>query len=119
MGGNTFAAAIETIQASSVNQTGFTIDAATITTISKAHIMSNNIVTLADNGCVVADARLPSGSMIFVRQHRGGTSTGVATDGAADDQGIVNGVATLRNAAGGLGDTIGPDLAGRLAVTFP
>ena len=117
--GNTFAAAIETIQASSVNQTGFTIDAATITTISKAHIMSNNIVTLADNGCVVADARLPSGSMIFVRQHRGGTSTGVATDGAADDQGIVNGVATLRNAAGGLGDTIGPDLAGRLAVTFP
>ncbi len=117
--GNTFAAAIETLQASSVNQTGFTVEADVLAAIRKAPIMSNNILTLADNGCVVADARLPSGSMIFVRTHQGGTSDGTAGVGTGDGRGIFNGIATLRNAAGGLGDTIGPDAAGRLAVSFP
>ena len=93
--GPTLASAIETIQSSSVNNTGMTLDAAAVATIRGAHLASNNILTLTDNGCIVADARLPSGSFIFTRA-------------------ISTGIATLRNSVGGNGSVDG---SGFLAVS--
>ena len=78
---STFAQAIATIQGSSRNQSGFTIDADGLTQVAEASFDSSNVLTLDNNGCVVADRNVPSGSHITVRD-------------------IEDGVVTLRNAFG-------------------
>ena len=78
---STFAQAIATLQGSSRNQSGFTIDADGLTQVAEASFDSSNVLTLDNNGCVVADRNVPSGSHITVRA-------------------IEDGVATLRNALG-------------------
>jgi hypothetical protein len=73
--GATFSAAISTLQSGSANQTGFTVDAATLATIGGAPIASNNILALSDNGCRAADNQLPSGPFMAVRSIAGGIAT--------------------------------------------
>jgi hypothetical protein len=73
--GATFSNAIAALQAGAANQTGFTVDAATLATISGANIASNNIIALSDNGCRAADNQLPSGPFMAVRSITGSIAT--------------------------------------------
>ncbi len=98
---------IATMQAGGANQTGFTLDAETLATISRADFSSNILVTLASNGIRFADAFLPSGSLAHVR----GNGVLALNDGL----GISGGVATMRNAVGN-GAAFGGGPAGSLQV---
>ena len=94
-----FSNAIRDIQTGAANQSGFTLDAEQLGAVSSAAFRSNAVLTIADNGCIVADARLPSGSFAAVRY-------------------IHNGVATLRNAAG-IVNTTGQTPANAAPVGIP
>ena len=97
--GGAFAGSVRDIQASAVNQSGFTLDAEQLGVVSSSAFRSNAVMTIADNGCIVADARLPSGSFAAVRS-------------------IDNGVATLRNATGLVNSASTPP-GGAAAVGIP
>jgi len=99
-----FGTAITTIQASSANQTGFTVSADTIAAINVADFSSNILLTMSNNGIRIADALVPSGSLAHVRP-----DVLLAGDGL----GIQGGVAIMRNAVGAPG---APDAVGRVRV---